>query len=176
MSTLADFVATASRRHKDVRIVLDGELADERAELVKAAVAAANTASKRLAGSNRAQAQEALDNWDAQHADRVLTVRVNQCSLSQWREIQRRNPVAANKEHRDQLDGVKGYAVIPASLDAIEQHGQIIIGDEVEKPSPAEWKKLWDVISPGDAYMFALAVIQVMEETTEQAFGELVKR
>lgn len=174
MSKLSQAISSASRRHKDVQIVLDGQLAQERAELVKQVVTVGQQ--KRLATNGSTAAQAALAKWDKDHADSVITVRATQCSLNEWREIQRKNPVAASKEQRDQLDGVKGFAVIPAALDAVERFGSVIIGGEEEQPTVEEWQGLWDAISPGDAYMIALAVVQVMDETTEQAFGDLVKR
>lgn len=174
MSKLSAAVAKASRRFKDVPVVLNGELQAERNALV-GAVAAAGLAPQRLTVNSDAVAARALDEWDAAHAGEVLTVRVFGCIGAEWPTIRRKNPVAKNQADRDLGDARIGFDLVGAAIDAIEAYGGIVDGDVVERPEPGEWADFFAAVGTADMTVLTQAVLEVNAEPTGQAFGDLVK-
>lgn len=177
MSKLSAAVKSASRRTKDVRVVLNGELAQEREQLLRAVAEASQAAKRdqRLSKRVDESAKVALDEWDEQHKDDVLTIRVVQATQAEWRLVQRKNPIPKSDTSRDMFDARYGFAVVPVTIELIEKHALIVDGDETEKPDKSEWKEFFEAVAPGDVYQLSLAVLELHNESSEQTFGDLVK-
>lgn len=177
MSRLKAVLATAAPQHRDVPVVLNGELAEERKALLDKLTQAAFRADKdaRLAQAAVTPARDALDEWDAEHKDAVLWVRLVQQPHSVWRMLIRKHPMAKNVTSRDLFDNRHGFSVIPAVIEYLEKYALIVDGDEEEKPDAAEWTEFFKAVSPGDMFQIAVAVTDIHNQTSEQAYGDLVK-
>lgn len=168
MSIMGSANKRASRRYKDVRVVLNGALAVEREALMQ-------QIGQEPQRMGQKAPETALRAWEEEHKADVLTVRVNGASQVEWRQIQRKHPVAKDQRARDLFDGVKGFSVIPVTIEVLEKFGQVVSGEKVETPTDEEWSEFWENVSPGDMTQLALAVISVHEETAAQTYGDLVK-
>jgi len=175
MSKLSTAVKSASRRYKDVSVVLNGELAQEREALLRKVAEAASSVKQRHTKPVDTSAREALEAWDAAHRDDVVTIRVVQAAQAEWRMIQRRNPMAKQETARDRFDTRYGFAVVPAAVELLEKCGLVVDGDEVEKPTAEEWAEFFEAVAPGDMYLLAYTMIELHNEASDQTFGELVK-
>ena len=172
MSRMKKATARASRRYKDVNVVLDGALAQEREELVRAVMKA--PAAQRLTEANTS-AEKALAQWDDAHRDAVLTIRVHGCIGSEWKALQLRNPVAKNEKDRSPGSVAFGFDIVGASVDALIQWGAVVDGEETETPTESEWLEFFEAVSPGDMAMLTRAVAEMNGTDSATLFGDLVK-
>lgn len=173
MSILKNALAKASRRHKDVHVVLDGELLAEREELAAAAVSPGVAA--RLGKNLSKEAQDALDAWDEEHKDSILVVRVRGCVGSEWNTLQLKNPVPKKAEDRTPTMVKYGFDLAGAVVDALMKFGQVVYDGEVEEPSEELWGELWEQLANPDREKIVHATIELNGTPSEQAFGDLLK-
>lgn len=173
MSKMSKVTAKASRRFKDVPVVLDRELAQEREALVSAVMRESALSDERLSYVPKDSAQAALDEWDAEHADSVLVVRVRGCLGGEWPAIRAKNP--AQKGERDTINATFGFDVVAATVDALTQFAQIMDGDTAEDPTEEEWTEFFQAVNPADMTVLTQTVVQLNGTPTSQVFGDLVK-
>lgn len=173
MSILEKALGHASRRFKDVAVILDGGLLAEREALAAAAVAPSGSA--RLGKNASVDAQKALAEWDETHKASVLTVRVRGCVGSEWNTLQLKNPVPKRAEDRTPTMARFGFDLAGAVVDALMQFGQIVDGDTVEEPSEELWGELWEQLPNADRERIVQAAIELNGTPSEQAFGDLLK-
>lgn len=174
MSIIGKRLASASRRYRDVPVVLNGELYAERARLVDA-IEEAKAKPSRLAGPAMKVAGEALERWQREHADDVLIVRVKACVGSEWKNIRIENPMPADKAKRDPEMMHFGYDIGGAVQTAVERLATVIEDGTEERPEPEEWAELWANLGEGDRQAIVQVVLNINAESTGSAFGDLGK-
>lgn len=176
---LEDLVHGAKRSYKDVQIVLDGTLGAQREKLKNAVAETQRAKSNRLTGAAPAAAQkaaqQALEAFDAEHADEIATVRVYSCAgATEWISIRLANPANPGDDKRFQA---LGYHPYNAAIEVIIRHAtQVLDADEEHKPSGEFWKLYFEeLVQPGDMEALASAVMEVNGVPTGQAFADRKK-
>lgn len=167
-------LASASRRYKDVPVVLNGELVHEREGLMNA-IATAEVGPQRLTTPVVAQARKDLEEWEREHAGEILTVRVYSCIGSEWKTAQLKNPLPTEKSQRDQEMVRFGFDIGGTVADVVEQTAAVVDGDDEEKPTADEWAGFWANIGEGDRRAIVNAALSLNGTTSEQALGDLGK-
>jgi hypothetical protein len=160
MSTFSEKLASAKaapRKTKDVQILLDVDLAEQRealrAELEKARADA--TADQRLASSNPNvdAVQERLDKLITDSAESLITLRFERLSGDAWSEITARCPVRLDAPIDRQYGyNMHGVCKLAAPLSGGRVEGDTVIPLTVTKasegiPAVDEWADLFETIS-----------------------------
>lgn len=176
MSLMEKAVASASRRYKDVPVVLNGLLAAEFEELQRQ-VMVAGMAPQREGLPGIAAAQAKVTEWVEAHRDQVLHVRVYSCIGAEWPKIRAANPISKEDAKNDPAAARYGFDVTGAAVDAIEAYAVLVdpAGGEEQKPAPEDWEGFWPVVGTADLTMLTNAVVELNGTPSEKKFGDLVK-
>ena len=170
--TFAEKLERASKRTKDVRILLNGELLTERDRLAEQ-VALAETQAQGWLGGSADEARQALIDFEDQIETEFVLVRIEELPQEKWRLIQAMNPVGDKKHPVDQM---YGFNAVAAAIDAVELSAVIVDGDETVKPTKKQWRQVWEAINAGDMARITETVVDLNESTGYMDYVRLGKR
>lgn len=169
---LQEKLARASKRTKDVRILLNGELLTERDRLAEA-VALAETQGQGWLGASADEARKALADFDDAIAAEFVVIRLVELPQDQWRTIQASNPIT---DKRHPVDAMYGFSAVAAAIDAVEASAVIVDGEDTVQPTRQEWATIWEHINAGDMARITEAVVDLNEATGYLDYQRLGKR
>lgn len=171
------------RDFKDVPVILDADLAEERERLLDQLEEAekADAADQRLAGPqgiNAAPILERLEALTEAAKDSVVTIRVKKLPGDEWAVITSLHPVRAGVA----IDMHYGYdydAVCVAAATHTSENGEVyafrLEGDDEIPMTPAQWRTLFSVISGAEATELRDAIWTLNEYEPTKRRNILVK-
>lgn len=177
MSTFSERLAAAKnapRPFRDVQVILDAGLSEQREELRKALVAAKAEASgdERLSGGINprvAEVQEKLDAVLDASAESLVTLRFTRMSGDEWSEVTARNPLRLDVP----IDRHYGYNMNGVCRSAAPVSGARLEGDELiplevvrgtaGAPAVDEWSDLFGTIGGHEMGLIIEAVYELNE-------------
>lgn len=172
--SFADMLSDAKPAFKDIAIVMNGQLAQERDELSKAVIAA-SAGNGRLANGSRARAQQALDEWDEAHADDALTIRVYACQgKAEWLAIRQKH--TAKKTDGEAFRSM-GYNPYDVAIEIIMRKATQVMDDGEEADIPDEaWQKYFgEIVTQGDLELMTQTVMTLHSVPSGIGFGDRKK-
>lgn len=186
MTTFSERLAAAKaapRPFKDVRVILDADLAKRRDALLAQleAAEARDAEDLRLAApsdEHSAPIRAQLDDVAREALDAVLTVRITRIPGDDWAEIVSRNParldVPIDKHYGYNYDAVCNAAAVFRDDDGTA-YAHSVDGDDLVPLERAEWFDLISVISGGEATELRDAIWSLNEYEPAQRLDLLVK-
>lgn len=169
--------ARDSRPTKDVRIILDEEVASERAKLTEQLEDAPSQ--ERLAAESVAdQIQARIDQLNEAAADSLVTIRLTRIPGKEWALLTSTHPLRPDSP----IDRAYGYnfdAVCEAAARFRDSDGQAyahrVEGEEVVEITDDEWTELFDVLSGAEVVDFRDNVWALNDYEPQQRLAALVK-
>lgn len=174
MSSFAEKLAAAkeSRPTRDVQVVLDADLAAERAKLVAQIEAANENRDDRLSAKSPAdELTETLEALNETASEALVTFRFTRLPGRVWSELTSKHPVRVDVP----IDRRYGYNFDSVCELAAMASGVRIDGDDDVPLSADEWTDLFDALSGNEVGLIRDAVWSLNEWEPQQRVGELVK-
>lgn len=168
-----DKLARASKRSRDVRVLINGDLIRERElleqELQTARAKNANTKAKPVA-----EAVNALAEFDERIKDEFIYVRVPELPHATWRSIFLANPLPKAGE-RGPFDMRTGCDTVGVTVDVLTAHATIVEDGEPLEVERVDMEQLVEALNAGDLMRLATAVIELNEGTAFSDYAALGK-
>ncbi len=181
MSTLDEKLdaSLAARPFKDVQVVLDGQIAQQRESLLNelAEAQAADETDPRMGVVRTADVQERLDALADVVADALITLRFTRMPGDVWAEVTSANPIRVDVP----LDRHYGYNVDAVCIAAARHRdGTNVYGVMLEDGEPVEltddqWTKMFHALSGNEVASIRDAIWSLNEFDPQQRINILVK-
>ena len=168
-----DKLARASKRTRDVRVLINGDLIRQR-ELLEHELNSARAKNANKNAKPVTEAVKALAAFDEQIRDEFIYVRVPELPHATWRSIFLANPLPKVGE-RAPFDIRTGCDTIGATIDVITQHARIIEDGEPIEASTDDLEQLVDTLNSGDLIRLATTVLELNEGTAFSDYAALGK-
>lgn len=170
--------ARAARPYKDVPVVLDGAVSDERERLEKELENVDDGDSRLGATSEADEIRAKLDEIAEQAVDSIVTLRLTRLPGRDWSNLTSKCPVRPDVA----IDRHYGYNYDAACESAARYrdpagaaYGHRLENGEPVDLSDDEWDDLFDVLSGSDISKIRDAVWELNEYEPQQRLNELVK-
>lgn len=172
MSTFAEKLAAAraARPSKDVQVILDGEISQERERLL-AELKTADTEQRLASMSPAEDIEERLQALTEAAQDALITLRFTRLPGREWAALTSKHPVRPDVP----IDRHYGYNYDAVSEAAAAESGVRAEGDEEIPLTSEEWAELFDVLSGADIEDIRDAVWALNEWEPNQRLQALVK-
>jgi hypothetical protein len=179
MATFGEKLAAAreSRPTKDVSVILDGDVAAEKARLVEK-LRDADGEQRLGVASDADKIRARLSELEDAASDALVTLRITRLPGRDWANLTSKNPVRVDSP----IDRHYGYnidAVTEAAVRFRDKNGRVYAhriedGDPVEM-TDAEWDDLYEVLSGSEVTEIRDAVWSLSEWEPQQRVADLVK-
>lgn len=160
MSKLKQKTDKATFRYRDVTVMLDGEKAAERDQLLEVITNAQEAPDARLGTDPAKEARKQLKALEDEMRESLVTVRVRALPTDKWNAITAKFPP---REHQN-IDERKGYNPVEVTKAAIEAGGHLVDDGKTESIEADEWPAFWENLSGGDFDRFWIAAYTLNEQ------------